>query len=69
MKVTSNTGRPVKLKRPLDWMAITDHSDGMGTISEVIARNPEMMADPVVRGGRMPCAAATNTACTMRRWT
>ena len=49
-EVTSNTGRPVKLKRPLDWMAITDHSDGMGTISEVIARNPEMMADPVVRG-------------------
>ncbi|KGQ18750.1 DUF4031 domain containing protein [Lysobacter dokdonensis DS-58] len=49
-QVTSNTGRPVKLKRPLDWMAITDHSDGMGTISEVIARNPEMMADPVVKG-------------------
>ena len=49
-EVTSNTGRPVKLKRPLDWMVITDHSDGMGTISEVIAQNPEMMADPVVKG-------------------
>ena len=33
-QVTSTTGLPVKLGRPLDWVAITDHSDGMGVISE-----------------------------------
>lgn len=48
-EVTSNTGRPAKLKRPLDWMVITDHSDAMGTINEMIAGNPEMMADPQIR--------------------
>lgn len=48
--VKSNTGQDAKLARPLDWMVITDHSDGMGTINEVIGANPDMMADPVVAG-------------------
>lgn len=47
--VKSNTGQTAKLAKPLDWMVITDHSDGMGTISEITGRNPEMMADPVIR--------------------
>lgn len=33
-EVTSTSGQPVKLARPLDWVAVTDHSDGMGVISE-----------------------------------
>jgi Protein of unknown function (DUF3604) len=44
-EVTSNTGQKVKLNRPLDWMVVTDHSDGMGTINEIRAGNPEMIAD------------------------
>lgn len=48
-EVTSNTGQKVKLRRPLDWMVITDHSDGMGTISEVAAGNPEMISDPFLK--------------------
>jgi hypothetical protein len=32
-QVISNTGQPVKLSRPLDWLAVTDHSDGMGVIT------------------------------------
>ncbi len=47
--VKSNTGQDAKLSKPLDWMVITDHSDGMGTISEITGRNPEMMADPVIK--------------------
>lgn len=49
-EVKSNTGLPAKLARPLDWMVITDHSDGMGTINEIVAGNPEMLADPVLKG-------------------
>ena len=45
-QIRSNTGQPVKLNRPLDWMVISDHSDGMGTINEVQAGNPEMISDP-----------------------
>ena len=46
-EVTSSSGQPVKLARPLDWVAVTDHSDGMGVIAELRAGNPELMADPV----------------------
>jgi hypothetical protein len=47
--VKSNTGQDAKLEVPLDWVAVTDHSDGMGTISELQAGNPEFMADPRAR--------------------
>jgi hypothetical protein len=29
-EITSNTGQPVKLSRPLDFLVVADHSDGMG---------------------------------------
>jgi hypothetical protein len=29
-EVIATSGQPVRLARPLDWLAITDHSDGMG---------------------------------------
>ncbi|MGR9172195.1 DUF3604 domain-containing protein [Rhizobium sp. KDH_Rht_773_N] len=48
-EVTSNTGQPVRLSRPLDWIAVTDHSDGMGVISELKGGNPQLMADPVLK--------------------
>jgi hypothetical protein len=38
-----------KLKRPLDWIVITDHSDGMGTINEIAVGNPEMIAEPFLK--------------------
>lgn len=48
-EVKSNTGQMAKLKRPLDWIVITDHSDGMGTINEIRAGNPEMISDPFLK--------------------
>jgi hypothetical protein len=47
--VKSNTGQDAKLQRPLDWIAVTDHSDAMGTVGELTQGNPEMMADPTVK--------------------
>ncbi|TFU03552.1 DUF3604 domain-containing protein [Polymorphobacter arshaanensis] len=47
--VKSNTGQDAKLARPLDWMVITDHSDGMGTINEIAAGNPKMISDPFLK--------------------
>src|SRR6187549_3851111 len=42
-EVVSTSGQPVKLAQPLDWVVITDHSDGMGVISEIKSGNAEMM--------------------------
>ena len=41
-EVTSSTGQPVRLLRPLDWLAITDHSDGMGFINDLLAASPSV---------------------------
>jgi hypothetical protein len=45
-QVMSNTGQPVKLARPYDFFMITDHSDAMGAITDIIAGAPNIMADP-----------------------
>ena len=45
-QVTSNTGQPVKLRTPFDFYMITDHSDGMGAITDIINGAPNIMADP-----------------------
>ncbi len=44
-QITSNTGQPVKLSRPLDFYMITDHSDGMGAITDILAGAPNILAD------------------------
>jgi len=48
-KVKSSTGQDAQLARAFDWIAVTDHSDGMGTINELQAGNAEFMADPTAR--------------------
>ena len=45
-QVISNTGQPVKLARPYDFFMITDHSDAMGAITDIIDGAPNIMADP-----------------------
>ncbi|GAB3338209.1 DUF3604 domain-containing protein [Marilutibacter aestuarii] len=49
-EVSTNTGQKAKLRRPYDWFMVTDHSDGMGTINEIVAGNPEMMAVEMLAG-------------------
>src|SRR5262245_53456018 len=48
-EVVSTSGQPVKLGRPCDWVAISDHSDGMGIIAELRAGNPELMENPMLK--------------------
>ncbi len=45
-QVTSNTGQPVKLFRPLDFLVVADHSDGMGFFPLIFKGDPSIMADP-----------------------
>jgi len=48
-EIVSSTGQPVRLSRPLDWLAIADHSDALGVVNEIIAGNPKLMADPTAK--------------------
>lgn len=45
-ELTSSTGIPVKLSRPLDFLVVADHSDHMGFFPRLYAGEPEMLADP-----------------------
>ena len=45
-KVISNTGQPVQLIRPLDFLAITDHAEMMGLAPMIQGSNPALLADP-----------------------
>jgi hypothetical protein len=43
-EVVSSTGQRVRLSRPLDWLVIADHSDGMGMAGDMIRGKPELLA-------------------------
>lgn len=43
--ITSSSGIPVKLARPLDWMAVTDHTDLMGIAADIQSGAPNILAD------------------------
>ena len=45
-EITSSTGLPVKLSRPLDWLVIADHSDMMGIAFDIQRGAPNIMANP-----------------------
>ncbi len=44
--VLSNTGQPVQLIRPLDFLVITDHSELIGLASAIRESNPLLLAEP-----------------------
>lgn len=48
-EVISSHGERVKLSRPLDFLVVADHSDAMGAMNEIVAGNPDLMRDPVLR--------------------
>jgi hypothetical protein len=48
-EVTTTHGEKIRLSRPLDFLVITDHSDAMGAMNEIIAGNPSLMREPLLR--------------------
>ena len=63
-EVTSSTGQPVKLSRPLDFLVVADHSDNMGFFPDLMSGKPSLLADPtgkkwyeMIRSGQGAAAA------------
>jgi hypothetical protein len=48
-EVTSTTGIKARLARPLDWLVITDHSDGLGATKALADAPGILVRDPVMR--------------------
>jgi len=47
-EVVSSTGVPAKLSRPLDFLVVTDHAEGLGLMAQVLEGNPAFMSDPIL---------------------
>ena len=48
-EVISSTGQRVQLSRPLDFLVVADHAENLGTMSAVLAGDPRLMEDPVLK--------------------
>ena len=49
-QVRATHGQNVKLSRPLDFLVVSDHSDAMGTMSDIISGNPDFIANETIAG-------------------
>jgi hypothetical protein len=47
--VTSTHAGPAKLSRPLDFLVVADHSDGLGAMNEIIAGNSALLSNPTLK--------------------
>ncbi len=48
-EVISSSGQPVRLSRPLDFLVVADHAEGLGIGREIFVGNPTLMDDPTLR--------------------
>ncbi len=39
---------PAKLSRPLDFLVVSDHAEGLGLMQEVYKGNPAFVSDPTL---------------------
>jgi hypothetical protein len=71
-EVTASSGQPVRLGRPLDWLVIADHSDGMGFFNDMSTGDPDIIKfdqgkrwfDGLQTGGDASVAAALDLITT-----
>lgn len=52
-EVVSSTGVPARLSRPMDFLVISDHAEGLGLMTQVAAGNPAFASDEtLIRWGQ-----------------
>jgi hypothetical protein len=47
--VSSTTGLDAQLARPLDFLVVADHAEGIGIGAQIVQGNPALMADPTLQ--------------------
>ena len=47
-EVVSSSGVPAKLSRPLDFLVVADHAEGLGVMFQLYEGNPAFMGDPTL---------------------
>jgi hypothetical protein len=66
-EVVSSTGVPAKLSRPLDFLVVSDHAEGLGVMVQVYEGNPAFASDPTLaRWGKAMKAGGAEASATMR---
>jgi hypothetical protein len=63
-EITTSSGQPVKLSRPMDWVVISDHAEAYGGILELVKGNPALLADPTLKRWRDMIVAGGKDAYT-----
>ncbi len=58
-EINSNTGQPVKLSRPLDFLVVADHSDGFGFFPQLMGGDPVLLPRRRVGNGMTRSSLAT----------
>lgn len=48
-EVVSSAGQRVKLSRPLDFLVVADHAEGLGSTVELRKGNPVLLTDPTLK--------------------
>ena len=62
-EVVTSTGIAAKMGRPLDFLVISDHAEGLGLMAQVYEGNPVFAAEPVAkRWGEMMKAGGAEAA-------
>ena len=49
--VTSSTGQPTKLIRPLDFLVVSDHAEALGLAPYIAEANPDLLATKTANAG------------------
>ena len=61
-EITTTHGERIRLSRPLDWLVVSDHSDALGAMDEVVAGNEQLLQDPKAKDWHDRIAAGGDTA-------